>query len=153
MSEKDILRILKKKPKKTWKIMKEIAVLDTSFLVNLKILGYLEYICDVFHQIVIPPSVYKESYQFYHELEKLACTTLVELTNDEKKMVDQLHKEFTSIYPGKHFGEIEALVIAQQRELNLLISDNFAPWFIKKNHKRFSNVSIFRGTYFFTRLP
>lgn len=77
--------------------MKERAVLDTSFLVHLKRLGVLKYLCDV-------------------------------------------------------FDEIESLVLSQSRGYFLVISDNFAPWYIRKHHEEYSDVRIFRGTYFFTRL-
>ena len=52
----------------------------------------------------------------------------------------------------KNLGKIETLVLARSRGYYLVISDNFAPWYIRKSHEEYSNVKIFRGTYFFGRL-
>ena len=132
--------------------MKERAVLDTSFLVNLRRLEVLKYLCDVFNEILISPEVWKESFQFHQDLEKLNCITKEELTTAERERVNELHEEFSSHYAGKHVGEIETLVLSQSRGYFLVISDNFAPWYIRKHHEEYSEVKIFRGTYFFTRL-
>ena len=32
------------------------------------------------------------------------------------------------------------------------MSDNFAPWYIRKVHPEFIQVDLFRGSYYFTRL-
>ncbi len=132
--------------------MKERAVLDTSFLVNLKRLDVLKYLCDVFEEILISPEVWKESFQFHDDLEKLTCIKKEKLTTAERERVNELHEEFSSHFSGKHFGEIEALVLSQSRGFFLVISDNFAPWYIRKHYEEYSKVYIFRGTYFFARL-
>lgn len=132
--------------------MKEIAVLDTSFLVNIKLLNILKYLCEVFKEIIMSPEVWNESYQFHSELENLACIKIVRLENEEIDKVNQLHDEFVQNYPGKHKGEIEALVLSQSRGYSFVVSDNFAPWYIRKHHDEYSKVNIFRGTYFIARL-
>ncbi|MHA2247081.1 MAG: hypothetical protein ACXADY_19205 [Candidatus Hodarchaeales archaeon] len=133
-------------------MMDEIAVLDTSLLINVKILEVLDYLCEIFSEIIITPEVWRESFQFQSDLRKIECLTLVELTKSEENDTRRLHDEFSASFPGKHRGEIEALVLSKSRGYSLLISDNFAPWYIKKNHKEFSGVRIYRGTYFFASL-
>ena len=125
---------------------------STSFLVNIKLLNILKYLCEVFKEIIISPEVWNESFQFQSELESLECIKIVRLENEEMNKVHQLHNEFTKNYPGKHTGEIEALVLSQSREYSLVVSDNFAPWYIRKHHNEYSKVNIFRGTYFIARL-
>lgn len=132
--------------------MNEQATLDTSFLVNLKLLGVLPHLCAVFSEIVLSPEVWKESSQLHSELSQLPCITVVELTKAERIKSEVLHTEFKQDFPGKHLGEIETLVLARTRGYLLVISDNFAPWYIQKKHAEFSDVQIFRGMYFFSRL-
>lgn len=132
--------------------MNDRVTLDTSFLVNLILLGYLQHLCKVFSEVVLSPEVWKESYQFHSELNQLHCIRTIELTKKEEIESNLLHNEFIKQFPGKHLGEIETLVLARSRGYYLVISDNFAPWYIRKSHEEYSNVKIFRGTYFFGRL-
>ncbi|MFW9917209.1 MAG: hypothetical protein ACFFGZ_16515 [Candidatus Thorarchaeota archaeon] len=132
--------------------MPEKAVLDTSFLINIKKLGCLDLLCDVFAEVILSPEVWKESFQFHKELESLSCISLTKMSAEENQLVEQLHEEFTETFPGKHRGEIETLVIAKVRRIQLVISDNFAPWFIRRIHSEFENIKIFRGMYFFSRI-
>ncbi|MFX1512765.1 MAG: hypothetical protein ACFFCQ_09280 [Promethearchaeota archaeon] len=128
------------------------AVLDTSFLVNIKRLQTLQYLCTAFSKVIITPEVWKESYQFHSQLEELPCIKVINLSSEETNEVNSLHDEFTERFSGKHIGEIETLVVAQSRNCFLVISDNFAPWYIRERHYKYSKVEIYRGIYYFTRL-
>jgi len=132
--------------------MLERVTLDTSFLVNITRLNVLQYICKIFSEILISPKVWNESFQFHEHLEELPCIKRVTLSKEEQQKVNVLHDHFTANFPGEHLGEIEALVLAETRGYFLVISDNFAPWYIRKDHPEFSNVKIYRGSYFITRL-
>ena len=132
--------------------MRDIAVADTSFLVNVKRLQVIEDLCNVFSELYIPSTVWDESFQFQSQLERLPCVDIVELTPEEKEEVEKLHEAFTEIFSGTHRGEIEAFVLAKSRGYSLVISDNFAPWYLRKQNLEYSNVLIYRGTYYFARL-
>jgi hypothetical protein len=74
------------------------------------------------------------------------------LNNSEQEEVEKLHKEFTEEFPGKHLGEIECLVVANSRDEQVVISDNFAPWFLQKKHQIYDQVVIHRGWWVIGRL-
>lgn len=43
-------------------------------------------------------------------------------------------------------GEVEALIVASFRKIPLMISDNFAPWYLKSRHAEIE-VVLARGTH------
>ncbi len=53
--------------------MLERVVVDTSFLVNIKRLSVLQYLCKVFSEVLITPEVWNESFQFQEYLVDLPC--------------------------------------------------------------------------------
>ncbi|MHA2368957.1 MAG: hypothetical protein ACXADX_09055 [Candidatus Hodarchaeales archaeon] len=124
------------------------ATADTSFLVNMHILGLLDLLCEVLDRIIIPPSVWEESFELHAILAKLACLETVSLTEDEQQEAYRLHDIMSENYKGKHHGEIEALVVAAKRQIPLLLCDNFAPWYLQRIENRaLSTVKITRGFY------
>lgn len=43
-------------------------------------------------------------------------------------------------------GEVEALVVASSRKIPLMISDNFAPWYLRSKHTEIK-VALARGSH------
>ncbi|MFX0115956.1 MAG: hypothetical protein ACFFB3_15500 [Candidatus Hodarchaeota archaeon] len=122
------------------------ATADTSFFVNMHILRLLDLLCEVFDQILIPPSVWEESFELHSVLSKPACIEEAILTDEESREAEQLHKEFTNIYKGEHHGDVEALVMAVHCMIPLMVCDNFAPWYLQRTGKAtLSHVKIARG--------
>lgn len=119
--------------------------MDSSFLYNAFQLEILRYLCLLFDRIILVPSVLSECVRFQSQLLQLKCVEKVILTDIEKREVNKLHKEFTERFPGKHLGEIECLVVANSRAEEIVISDNFAPWFLQKKHSTYDKVKIHRG--------
>ncbi len=128
------------------------SVVDSSFLYNAFQLEILHYLCLLFDRIILVPSVLSECVRFQSQLLQLKCVEKVILTGTEKREVDRLHKEFIEQFPGKHLGEIECLVVANSRTEEIVISDNFAPWFLQKIHSKYNKVSIHRGWWVVGRL-
>ena len=89
----------------------ERVTIDTSFLVILKLLGYLRHLCKDFSEVLLSPEVWKESSQFHFELNQLDCIRTVELSDEEEEESSLLHEEFTKHFTGKHLGEIQTLVM------------------------------------------
>ncbi|MFX1512110.1 MAG: hypothetical protein ACFFCQ_05955 [Promethearchaeota archaeon] len=114
--------------------MKSIAV-DTSFLINMHILGLLDQLCKICDPIFITPSVWEETSELHSLLLKLRCIKRISLSEEERKVAQELHDEFTRKYKGTHHGEIEALVVATFRKIPLILCDNFAPWYLQKLHR------------------
>lgn len=128
------------------------SVVDSSFLYNAFQLEILPYLCYLFDRIILVPSVLSECVRFQTQLLQLKCIEKVSLTDAEKREVDKLHKEFTEHFPGKHLGEVECLVVANSRTEEVVISDNFAPWFLQKKHSKYDKVRIHRGWWVVGRL-
>lgn len=121
-------------------------VADSSFIINLDILSWLNLLCAVFDKVWITPTVKRETEKIKRLLE-LDCVELTELSNEENKIVNQYLKELEEKFPGQHRGEIESLVIAKSRNIPFLISDNFSPWYIKSKDPEMK-VEIKRGIHF-----
>lgn len=132
--------------------MKLRSVMDSSFLYNAFQLKILPDLRHLFDRIILVPSVLSECERFQTQLLQLECVERVNLTEIENKEVEKLHKEFIEQFPGKHFGEIECLVVANSRAEELVISDNFAPWFLQKIHPKYDQVKIRRGWWVMGRL-
>lgn len=128
------------------------SVVDSSFLYSAFQLEILRYLCLLFDRIILVPSVLSECVRFQSQLLQLKCVEKVILTDIEKREVDKLHTEFTERFPGKHLGEIECLVVENSRAEEIVISDNFAPWFLQKKHSKYDKVKIHRGWWVVGRL-
>ena len=128
------------------------SVVDSSFLYNAFQLEILHYLCLLFDRIILVPSVLSECVRFQSQLLQLKCVEKVILTSIEEMEVDRLHKEFTERFPGKQLGEIECLLVANSRAEEIVISDNFAPWFLQKKHPKYDKVRIHRGWWVVGRL-
>ena len=83
--------------------MLERVVVDTSFLVNIKRFNVLQYLCKVFSEVLITPEVWNESFQFQEYSVDLPCLNRVTLSIEEQSKVNDLHNQFTTDFPGKHF--------------------------------------------------
>lgn len=81
-------------------------------------------------------------------LKKIECISYVELFKEEEKEAERLLRKISKKFPGEHRGEIECVVIANSRKIPLLISDNFAPWYVKEKYK--IPIEIERGHYVIT---
>lgn len=128
--------------------MKSITV-DSSFLINLYLLGQIDLLCKTYIEVLISPTVRRECLKIKSVLDTLPCIKYVELTSDEKKKVETLHKELEEKFAGQHRGETEALVLAASRGVPLMISDNFAPWYLKSKHEEIAKVKLVRGSHIF----
>ena len=120
-------------------------VADSSFIINIDILHWLDLLCAIFDKVWITPTVKKETEKIKRLL-KLDCITITELTDEESDIVNQYLKELENKFPGEHRGEIESLVVANLRNIPLLISDNFSPWYIKSKYTEIT-VDIKRGIH------
>lgn len=74
----------------------------------------------------------------------MPCIKYIALSKREAEKVSVLHKEIQRRFPGEHKGEVEALVVASSRKIPLMISDNFAPWYLKSKHEEIE-VTLLRG--------
>ncbi len=128
--------------------MKKSIVVDSSFLINLYLLGWFDILCKIYDEIVITPTVKRECKKIENHLKKMECVSWVELSKEEEKEVSKLLEEISKKFPGEHRGEIECVAVAKFRGIPLLISDNFAPWYLKERH-RFP-IEIERGHYVIT---
>lgn len=128
------------------------AAVDSSFLYNVWQLKILSKLCVIFEKIYLVPSVIAECQRFRDELADLTCSEEVILSAEEREKAAELHQEFIGSFPGQHHGEIECLVVAQSRAVPLVISDNFAPWFLQKQHSEYRGVTIHRGWWVIGRL-
>ena len=120
-------------------------VVDSSFLYNAYQMDLLPILCKVFEKLILVPSVVSECVRFHDQLRLLKCAEEIKLSPYEVEEVKKLHSFFTESFPGKHHGEIECLVVANVRKENLVISDNFAPWYLQKHLQGYHNVDIYRG--------
>jgi len=120
-------------------------VVDSSFLYNAFQMDLLLILCKVFQKLILVPSVLSECIRFQDQIDQLKCVEQVKLSSLEVEEVNKLHKSFVKSFPGKHYGEIESLVVANMRNEKLVISDNFAPWYIQKNNQEYKKVEIYRG--------
>ncbi|NVM31122.1 MAG: hypothetical protein HWN65_19955 [Candidatus Helarchaeota archaeon] len=121
-------------------------IADSSFIINIAILNWLDLLCAIFNKVWITPTVKKETEKIKNLL-KLDCITIIELSDEENDIVNQYLKELEKKFPGEHRGEIESLVVANFRGIPLLISDNFSPWYIKSKYSGIK-VEIKRGIHF-----
>ncbi len=122
------------------------AIVDTSFLINMHILGLLDILCNIYDTIFITSTVWDESAELHPFLLKLQCLKQIILTDEELRAEKELHEEFTAKYKGVHHGEIEALIVASFRNIPLVLCDNFAPWYLQRTRGgSLSEPQIARG--------
>lgn len=127
-------------------------VVDASFIINAYQLSLIDKLCEVFDEILFSPTVWKECQRLWKELGQLRCVKQVILSAAENEKAKELHTNFCESYPGFHLGEIEALVVAKTRNCPIVLSDNFAPWFLRKMYPEFERIQIYRGFYFVDKL-
>ncbi len=146
---------------------KKIIVVDTSFLVNYYFVGKLEFLCEVFEQLVIAPTVWQECQDvskrkwsdFYPDqtltdvLKTLNCLNILspkELSHPEVKLVKTLLQTLTGIQrvSETHKGEMESLAILLLRDnIDFLISDNDAPFTLRNIAVRQLPMKPFASNY------
>ena len=119
---------------------------DSSFLINLYMLGRLDVLCKVYDKVLVSPTVRKECSRIEYALNTMPCIIYVTLSEEEKEKVFAMHEEIQKKFPGEHTGEVEALVIANSRKIPLMISDNFAPWYLRSKHTEIE-VALARGSH------
>ncbi|MDI6884695.1 MAG: hypothetical protein QMD00_06210 [Hadesarchaea archaeon] len=76
----------------------------------------------------------------------MPCIKYVALSREEEEKVSTAHEEIQKRFPGEHRGEVETLVVASTRKIPLMISDNFAPWYLKSRHREFK-VALARDSH------
>ncbi len=118
---------------------------DSSFLINIYLLGWLHILCEIYKEVLITPTVKRECNKIREKLEHMPCITYVELSKSEEEKISKMLKELKAKFPGEHRGEVECLVVADSRNIHLLLSDNFAPWYLRSKHNL--SVKIERGYY------
>ena len=119
---------------------------DSSFLINLYMLGRLDILCKIYDKVLVPPTVRRECSRIEYALNAMPCIEYVTLSSEEKERVSAMHEEIQKKFPGEHGGEVEALVVANFRKIPLMISDNFAPWYLKSKHAEIE-VALARGSH------
>lgn len=119
---------------------------DSSFLINLYILGRLDILCKIYDKVLVSPTVRKECSRIEYALNAMPCIEYVTLSRKEEEKIFAMHEEIQKKFPGEHMGEVEALVIASSRKIPLMISDNFAPWYLKSRHTEIE-VVLARGSH------
>ncbi|MFQ6129435.1 MAG: hypothetical protein ACE5OT_01325, partial [Candidatus Hadarchaeaceae archaeon] len=119
---------------------------DSSFLINLYMLGRLGILCKIYDRVLVPPTVKKECSRIEYALNAMHCIEYVTLSEEEGEKVSVMHEEIQKRFPGEHRGEVEALVVASYRKIPLMISDNFAPWYLRSKHTEIE-VTLARGSY------
>lgn len=119
---------------------------DSSFLINLYMLGRLDILCKVYDKVLVSPTVRKECSRIEYALNAMPCIEYVTLSGEEKEKVSAMHEEIRKKFPGEHTGEVEALVVASSRKIPLMISDNFAPWYLRSKHTEIK-VTLARGSH------
>jgi predicted nucleic acid-binding protein len=130
------------------KYSKYSITVDSSFLINIYMLKRLDILCKIYDEVLVPPTVKRECLKIEHALNAMPCIKFVDLSKEETKKVSMLHKEIQQKFPGEHRGEVEALVVASSRKIPLMISDNFAPWYLKSKHAEIK-VILARGFHAF----
>ncbi|PIV70285.1 MAG: hypothetical protein COS08_01035, partial [Euryarchaeota archaeon CG01_land_8_20_14_3_00_38_12] len=123
-----------------------LITVDSSFLINFYLLGWLRFLCKVYDKVLVTPTVRRECIKIKDKMDALPCITNVRLSDKEKKMITKMVEEIKQKFPGEHTGECEALAVAHCRKIPLLVSDNFAPWYLTSRVKGIS-VEIERGSY------
>lgn len=123
-----------------------IITADSSFLINLYMLGRLDILCKIYDKVLIPPTVRRECSRIEYALNTMPCIEYVALSRKEEEKVSAVHEEIQKRFPGEHRGEVEALVVASSRKIPLMISDNFAPWYLKSKHAEIE-VALARGSH------
>jgi len=126
--------------------MTKSIVVDSSFLINMAILNWLDVLCQVYEEIIVTPTVEKECERIKSKLDSMSCVKYIHLSGRENEMVSKLLGEMELKFPGEHRGEVESLVVANSRGIPMLISDNFAPWYLKSKHSEIP-AEVERGYY------
>lgn len=103
-------------------------------------------LCKIYDRVLVPPTVRKECSRIEHALNTMSCIEYVILSGGEKEKVATMHEEIQKKFPGEHAGEVEALVVSSSRKIPLMISDNFAPWYLRSKHAEIK-VELARGSY------
>lgn len=89
---------------------------DSSFLINLYILGRLDILCKIYDKVLVPPTVRKECSRIEYALDALPCVKYETLSEGEKEKASTMHEDIQEKFPGEHMGEVEALVVASSRK-------------------------------------
>ena len=76
------------------RILNLSAKVDTSFLINMHILGLFDLLCEEYEELIVTPSVWDESIELLSMLLKLKCLKQTKLKQHEQEEVDRLHKVF-----------------------------------------------------------
>ncbi len=126
----------------------KIVVADSSFLINIHIMKWITLLCRVYDKVFVTPTVARECIKIKGTLDRLPCIESIELTREEEKKVSELLSIMAKKFPGEHRGEIECLAASVLRGVPLLISDNFAPWYLQSQDSALAKVRIVRGYYF-----
>lgn len=108
----------------------------------------LDILCRIYNEVLVSPTVKRECSKIEHALNAMPCIKYIVLSKKEAEKVSTLHEEIRRKFPGEHRGEVEALVVASSRKIPLMISDNFAPWYLRSKHAEIE-VTLARGFYIF----
>lgn len=102
--------------------MSEIIIADTTPLIVLSKIGYLELLRNSFQEVTIPEAVYSEIKAGNDTVSKLVEENLSWIHVRQIKNRD-LMSGFSSIL---HAGEVEAIILAEELKANLLLVDDKA---------------------------
>ena len=144
-------------PKRTQKeIYKTIVVGDTSALISLAV-GSVLLKCLRISRILIPKEVYTELSEIsqYNDVHGKAAQEIIRMISngnievDEVEHVDKIN-ELVSGYSRINEGEAEALILAQEKSIPILITDDFRS--IPDLKKNSGDVEIHLSIYLLARL-